>query len=132
MSLLFDYERLTKYGTKGYATLLDSYMQGTKTKTKPTNKKSISYTKKKGEKERKQIEKTIFEYEYKRSYKEKELLDKLYLNETKRNETQKRKDLAQAFKDINLIGGLPKYIYNKIERTWYREDYNIFLKEVIK
>jgi hypothetical protein len=107
--LLFNYGRLMAYNNKGYATLLDAYIQSTKTKTLKTYKKSKN-------------DKDIYEYEYKKSYKNEELLEKLFLNELNKKDYDKQKIMENAFKIIHKIGKLPLYKYNKLEKIWIRQD----------
>ncbi|MBS9782540.1 MAG: hypothetical protein KGV43_01915 [Arcobacter sp.] len=99
--MLFNFGRLINY-SKAYSCLLDSYIQGTKVKTD------------KG-------------YTYKNIFKEEDLFEILYLNEVKDNNTNKHKKIADAFTELHQVGKLPLYVFDKIEKTWIKEDYLKFL-----
>lgn len=105
--LRWDYGRLMNYGKKGYATLLDTYLQGTKSKNPP--------------------KRIVWEYRY--TYPQDTLFEALYLNETNMSHNDKHKELKKAFDDIHKIGGLPQYVYVKSQDKWCREDYLDKLKD---
>jgi len=103
--MLFNYSRLLEYKKNNYAILLDSYLQGTKTKTRRTRQVS-----KNG--------KYIYEYEYKNTYNEDVLFEKLFSDTIILN--KKRFILSKSFKTINKIGKLPLYVFNKIDKKWIK------------
>jgi hypothetical protein len=99
--LMFNFKRLLLY-KNSYAQLLDAFLQGTKT---VGTKKGC--------------------YRYRQSYKEDLLLQAVGLTDSEYDRYERRKRLKIAFLELSKIGGLPVYVFDKVNTQWVRNDFKI-------
>lgn len=102
--LMFNFKRLMLY-KNSYAQLLDAFLQGTKTVG----------AKKSG-------------YRYRQAYSENLLLQAIGLTDSEYDGYEQRKRLKNAFSELTKIGGLPVYVFDKINVRWVRNDSKISAK----
>jgi hypothetical protein len=104
--MAMNWERLTKYGKNYYALQLDIYLQF----------RSIKFNKQKNK------------YAYPNTIKEETLFNHLGIETEIKDLRHKREKVKQAFSKFKEITG-QKYIYNKVEKKWIKENYLNKIKE---